>query len=82
MPMLDFAAIRRFLLGLLAQCPTGQWLSTASLVAHLKKNHRFFLIPKKPQFKNTWEKQKGRYDNFHESNKDRWGNEIKVQRGG
>ena len=77
--MLDFAAIRRFLLGLLGQCPTGQWLSTVSLVAHLKKNHRFFLIPRKLQFKNTWDKG-SRYDNFHES-KDRWGYEIKIREG-
>ena len=51
-PTLDFAAVRRFLLGLLAECPTGQWLSTASLVAHLKENHCYFLIPRKPHFKN------------------------------
>jgi hypothetical protein len=78
-PMLDFAAARRFLLGLLAQCPTGQWLSVASLVAYLKKSHRYFLIPKKPQFKNKWEAKSGRYDNFHESTRDRWGGEIKVR---
>jgi hypothetical protein len=75
---LDFAAVRRFLLGLLAQCPAGQWLSTASLVAHLKKNHRYFLIPKKPHFKNTWEAKEGRYGNFHES-KNQGGNEIHVR---
>ena len=80
MPSLDFAAVRRFLLGLLAECPTGQWLSTASLIAHLKKNHRYFLIPRKPHFKNTWEAKQGRYGNFHES-KDRWGNEIDVREG-
>ena len=34
-PMLDFAAIRRFLLDLLARCPTGEWLSVASLVEYL-----------------------------------------------
>ena len=28
-PRSIFAAVRRFLLGLLAECPTGQWLSTA-----------------------------------------------------
>jgi hypothetical protein len=81
MPTLDFAAVRRFLLGLLAECHTGQWLSVASLVAHLKKDHRYFLIPKKPQFKNNWEAKEGRYDNFHESTKDRWGNEIHIREG-
>src|SRR5947208_17093855 len=52
MPTLDFPAIRHFLLGLLAECPGGQWLSTASLVEHLKKHHRYCLIPAKPRFKN------------------------------
>ena len=80
MPTLDFAAVRRFLLGLLAQCPAGQWLSTASLVALLKKEHRYFLIPRKPHFKNTWEGKEGRYGNFHES-KEPWGNEIKIREG-
>ena len=77
MPSLDFTTIRRFLLTLLAKCPPGQWLSTASLVAYLKRNHRYFLIPKKLVFKGEWDKSKGRYDNFAES-KDRWGHEIKI----
>jgi hypothetical protein len=77
-PMLDFAGIRRFLLGLLARCPPGEWLSVESLVEHLKQKHRYFLIPKNPQFKNKWEKKSGRYSNFHES-KNRWGQEIKIR---
>jgi hypothetical protein len=77
MPMLDFPPIRRFLLGLLAECPSGHWLSTASLVEHLKKHHRYFLIPKKPQFKYEGDARRGRYGNFHES-KDAWGYEINV----
>ena len=77
MPTLDFAAVRRFLLGLLAECPSGQWLSTASLVEHLKKHHRYFLIPAKPRFKNEWDARYGRYGNFHES-KDAWGHEIDI----
>jgi hypothetical protein len=77
MPLLDFAAIRRFLLGLLAKCPTGQWLSTASLVRYLKQNHRYFLIPEKPRFKSQWDKRQGRYGNFHES-KGEWGKDIPI----
>jgi len=77
MPLLDFAAIRRFVLGLLAKCPTGQWLSTASLVRYLKQNHRYFLIPQKPRFKDKWGHRQGRYDNFHES-KSVWGNDITI----
>jgi hypothetical protein len=78
-PTLDFAVARHFLLEFLAKCPIGQWLSVASLVADLKKRHRYFLIPKKPQFKNKWEAKSGRYDNFHESTKDQWGYEITVR---
>jgi hypothetical protein len=77
MPMLDFAAIRRFLLDLLARCPVGEWLSTASLIAYLKTNKPYFLIPKIPQFKNKWGRERGRYGDFHES-KHAWGNEIKI----
>ena len=77
MPLLDFAAIRRFLLALLVKCPTGQWLSTASLVRYLKQNHRYFLIPEKPRFKNEWDKKQGRYGNFHES-KSEWGKSIQI----
>ena len=76
-PMLDFAAVRRFLLGLLAECPCGQWLSTASLVEHLKNHHRYFLIPAKPRFKNEYDARSGRYGNFHES-KEAWGHEIDI----
>jgi hypothetical protein len=77
MPMLDFAAIRRFLLDFLARCPAGEWLSVASLVEHLKRKHRYFLIPQKPQFRNKWEQTKGRYGNFHES-QHHWGHEIDI----
>ena len=77
MPMLDFAAIRRFLLNLLARCPVGEWLSVTSLVEHLKQKHPYFLIPKKPKFNKKWEQGKGRYGNFHES-KHQWGYEITI----
>ena len=76
-PMLDFPAVRRFLLGLLAECPSGQWLSTPSLVEHLKRHHRYFLIPAKPRFKNEHDARSGRYGNFHES-KEAWGHEIDI----
>jgi len=80
MPTLDFAAARRFLLRLLAECPADQWLSTAALVAHLKAKHPYFLIPQKPKFKGPWEAKQGRYGNFHES-KDSWGHEIDIRQG-
>src|SRR5271157_4505288 len=77
MPTLDFPAVRRFLLGLLAECPSDQWLSTSALVEHLKKHHRSFLIPAKPRFKNEHDARSGRYGNFHES-KDAWGHGIDI----
>jgi len=77
MPTLDFPAVRRFLLGLLAECPSDQWLSTSALVEHLKKYHRCFLIPAGPRFKNAYDARSGRYGNFHES-KDAWGHEIDI----
>jgi hypothetical protein len=77
-PTLDFTAIRRFLLRLLTECPSDQWLSTASLVEHLKQHHRYFLIPAKPQYKNEYDAKAGRYGNFHES-KDTWGHEIDIR---
>jgi len=79
MPLLDFTAIRRFLLDLLSQCPAGEWLSTASLIEYLKKKHRYFLIPKKPEFKEQWDQKRGRYDNFRESPKrESWGDYIAI----
>lgn len=78
MPTLDFAVVRRFLLELLAQCPGEQWLSTAALVQHLKRHHRYFLIPAKPQYQNAHDARFGRYGNFHES-KEAWGYEIDIR---
>jgi hypothetical protein len=78
MPTIDFAAVRRFLLRLLAECPSGQWLSTASLVEYLKNHHRYFLIPAKPRYRNEYDARAGRYGNFHEG-KDKWGDEIDVR---
>lgn len=76
-PTLDFPPVRHFLLGLLAKCPPGLWLSVSSLVEHLKKHHLYFLIPAKPQFKKENETKYGRCGNFHES-KEWWGHEINI----
>ncbi|TVS12883.1 MAG: hypothetical protein EA424_22135 [Planctomycetaceae bacterium] len=65
-PLLDFVKARRFLLKVLAECPPGQWFSTASLIEHLKQHHRYFLIPEKPNVKNRSGAKWGRYENFHE----------------
>ena len=61
----------------LRDCPPGQWLSTASLVAYLKEHQRYFLIPKQPRFKSKWDEKQGRYGNFYES-KEPWGYEIDI----
>lgn len=58
-PTIDFVPIRRFLLKILAECPSDLWLSTESLIAYIKEAHPFFLIPDKylPE---------KRYQNFRE----------------
>jgi hypothetical protein len=67
-PHLDFPKARRFLLDLLCECEVGAWLSVPSLVAYLKANHRYFLIPKEPPaYRVGWkETSRTRYGNFHE----------------
>ena len=65
-PTINFPEVRKFLLELLATLPTGEWLSTASMIAFVKKRHPYFLIPKNPTFKNEWDRKRGRYGNFHE----------------
>ena len=67
-PHLDFPKARRFLLDLLCECEVGAWLSVPSLVAYLKANHRYFLIPKEPPaYRLGWkETSRTRYGNFHE----------------
>jgi hypothetical protein len=62
---IQFPAVRKFLLDLLARCEPGRWYSTASLVAYLKANHPYFLIPEKIPA-DRWGHKSGRYDNFHE----------------
>lgn len=66
MPLIKFAPIRLMLLKCLASCRSGVWYSTASFIAYLKVQHRYFLIPQ--------DVPRGgpRYDNFterHERNK-------------
>jgi hypothetical protein len=69
LPTLKFPEIRQFLLEVLKTCPPGQWFSTASLVAYLKANHPYFLIPENIPKKDRWGKAIGRYDNFIEGNR-------------
>ncbi|MBN2387048.1 MAG: hypothetical protein JXB85_08505 [Anaerolineales bacterium] len=71
MPTLKFPEIRRFLLDVLKDCPAGQWVSTESLIAWLKANHPFFLIPKNVPQTDKWGHPITRYGNFHES-KEQW----------
>ncbi len=67
MPTLKFPEIRQFLLATLKKCPIGQWISTESLIAYLKTNHPYFLIPQKlPISNNKWETITSRYGNFYE----------------
>jgi hypothetical protein len=66
MPTLKFPEIRQFLFSVLQNCPAGQWLSTESLIAYLKANHPYFLIPENHPKKDRWGKEIGRYDNFYE----------------
>ena len=76
LPHLNFAKVRRFLLDLLKECHSGIWYSTASLIDALKKQHPFFLIPKKP--KRTQSLEAGRYSNFYEHRGNRWENRTAI----
>ncbi len=77
MPMLDFPQVRGFLLDLLKDCPVGQWFSTNALIAYLKTNHRYFIIPEKlPAARNKWETISARYSNFYEG-MDEWRHDEK-----
>ena len=66
MSTLDFAAVRRFLLDLLPGYEQGVWHSVADLVAYLKINHPYFLIPKKLPVNKYYKTSEKRYGNFHE----------------
>ncbi len=77
MHTLKFPEIRQFLLSVLQNCPAGQWLSTESLIAYLKANHPYFLIPENHPKKDRWGNDIGRYDNFHEGKRE-FGSERKT----
>ncbi|MDR3573297.1 MAG: hypothetical protein P4L50_05525 [Anaerolineaceae bacterium] len=66
MPTLKFPEIRIFLLNVLKECPPGQWFSVQSLIAYLKANHPYFLIPQSFPKTDRWGHPIGRYDNFYE----------------
>jgi hypothetical protein len=38
LPTIPFPSVRRRLLQLLAECPSGIWFSTASLIEHLQRH--------------------------------------------
>jgi len=66
MKKLQFAPVRRFLLEILARCPTDVWFSTASLIAYLKARHPHFLIPP-GQIKDAGGKVAPRFSCFNET---------------
>jgi len=75
LPTIKFGQARMFLLDLLHQFESGVWYSVKSLIAYLKSNHRYFLIPKKPKAKMPhWRAKEKvtRYGNFGESSR-QWG---------
>jgi len=76
MPTLKFSEIRQFLLDFLKTCPPNQWLSVESLVAYLKAEHPYFLIPKTKPKVDKWGHAITRYDNFFES-KEQWSHNEK-----
>jgi hypothetical protein len=78
-PTIPFARVRRHLLELLARCPSGVWLSTASLVEHLRRHDPWFLIPKEiPAASRDSGPGKGRYGNFIERKRGDWGNRKPI----
>ena len=77
MPTINFPEIRLFLLDVLKNLPAGQWFSAESLIAWLKSNHPYFLIPQNAPKKDRWGHEIGRYDNFYEG-KDQWAHENKT----
>jgi hypothetical protein len=76
MPTLQFPEIRQFLLSALKNCPPNQWLSVESLVAYLKANHPYFLIPKTAPTVDKWGHAITRYGNFYEG-KEQWSHNEK-----
>ena len=66
LPHLNFVRPRKTIFNILKGCQSDVWYSTASLVQYLKTETPFFLIPEKPPYKHEFDKEKGRYCNFHE----------------
>ncbi len=60
-------AVRQFLLDVLKKCLPGVWYSTASLVAYLKVNHPYFLLPEKLPTKDRWGSPMTRYQGIRET---------------
>ena len=78
-PTVPFAKVRRHLLDLLARCPSGVWLSTASLVEHLRRHDPWFLIPKEiPAAVRETGPGRGRYGNFIERKRGDWDNRKTI----
>ncbi len=73
---IPFPKVRKFLLELLAPCPSGVWLSTASLIQHLRLHNPWFLIPEilPKEAETRWRPAVPlkRYGNFIERKKDDW----------
>lgn len=71
MPLLDFVQTRYFLLELLTNLPSGQWYTTASLIAYLQQYYPYFLIPAAKDLpkKDQWNRPQAlaRYGNFYET---------------
>ncbi len=72
-----FPAVRHFLLKLLENCAPGTWYTTESLIAYLKANHPFFLLPKDLPQKDRWGKPTTRYSGFHEGT-DYWQSNASI----
>jgi hypothetical protein len=78
-PLIPFDKARRRLLELLAQCPSGAWFTTASLVARLRECDPWFLIPKSlpASALKVWN-YTGRYLNFDEHKRGDWGGGDRI----
>jgi hypothetical protein len=79
LPTIPFPSVRRRLLQLLAECPSGIWFSTASLVEHLQRHDPWFLIPKEiPISVRKTTRSEGRYGNFVEGKRGDWANRNPI----
>lgn len=64
-PHIQFDKVRMFLLNLLKRLDTDIWYDTGSFIEYLKKEHRYFMIPK--DIPDDWTNRNGdRYSNFEE----------------